>query len=126
MVVLLVCLLLILVKVSVLRLLIVVRGYCLAHHVCRILEHLVRHIELTFLIDVVRLGSLPDINIPQTKHLVTLNFNLCLSITGCDSSPILLDLPLVCRDAATILYLVRSIIFHLCTVEVLGMCRRFA
>ncbi len=64
MVVLLVWLLLILVKVSVLRLLIVMRGYRLPHHVGRILEHLVGHIELTFLIDVVRLGTLPDIHIP--------------------------------------------------------------
>ncbi len=64
--VLLVCLLLILVKVSVLRLLIVMRGNRLTHHICWILEHLVWHIELTFLIDVVRLGPLPDIDVPQT------------------------------------------------------------
>lgn len=75
----------------ILRLLVVVRGDRLSHHIGRVLKHLVGHIELSFLINVVGLSSLANIDVPKTQHLVALNLNLSFAIASSDCSAVLLD-----------------------------------
>lgn len=75
----------------VLRLLVVMRGNLLSHHVGRVLKHLIGHIELSLLVNVVGLSSLANIDVPQTQHLVALNLNLSFAIASSDCSAILLN-----------------------------------
>lgn len=80
----------------------------------RVLEHLVRQIKAAFLVDVVGLGSLGDIDVPKTQHLVSLDFNLGLAVAR--------------RDRCSIRHLVSgvAIVLQLSVVEVLGVGRWLA
>jgi len=56
---------------------------------------LIGHIELSFLVNVVGLSTLTNIDVPQTQHLVALNLNLSFAIASSDRSAVLLDAALV-------------------------------
>ena len=55
---------LLLLEVVIMLLLLWLLLLCRSHHVCRILEHLVRQIELAFLVYVIGLSALTDVYVP--------------------------------------------------------------
>ena len=103
----------------------------LLHHVGRVLEHLVGQVERPLLVNIVGRGTLADIDIPKTEHLVSLNLNLSFTVASRDCCAI--------RRNTTICCCVRgehiigwgnshhgTFIFHLSTIKVLSVSRRFA
>ena len=60
----------------------------LLHHVCCILEHLVRQIEWALLVNIIGLSALADVHIPEAEHLIASDFDLRLAIARIDSCSI--------------------------------------
>lgn len=54
------------------------------HHIRIVLEHLIRQTERSLLVVVVRLGALPNVDVPEAEHLVTLDLDLGFPVSSRD------------------------------------------
>lgn len=89
-------------------------GHRRSDHLGVVLEDLIGQTEGAFLVDVVCRGTLADVHVPKTQHLVALDFNLRLAVRGRDGRAILGHLVFV------------VIVAHLGAVEILGVRWRLA
>ena len=78
---------LVLIRVKVVRYLLV-GGLLLLMLLHLVLEHLVGEIESSFVVDVVRLSALSNIDVPKAQQLVALDLDLSLTVSSCDCSTI--------------------------------------